>query len=205
MSDTPERIQASPIFPATGWHDAITAQICRSGVSDEDRAGGWVEYVRADIHDRRADRLRAELAEREAELEKCRAELRVREAQVMSLEKDRNAAGEAYLRMHDIQSTMIGMAQQIQQAPEQRGTISGQAEQPRTDAEWRAADRRKRIFDKTIEAAIRIHAARFAALDSAIYAKQLPSGIPSWSMDLIRETSIAEARALAAAVAEAEE
>lgn len=143
MSEAPDRIWLHRRDPEDGFGAESTWS--------EDQIEDWdVEYIRADIHDRRADRLRAELAEREAEVEKYKAELRVRYGAELAIAREEFAA-----------------------------------EQPRTDAEWKAADRRKRINDL---------AARYAGRGMDHVLRQAsPSSIA------------AAARALAAAVVEAEE
>lgn len=133
------------------------------------------QYIRGDItdrwareHDAEITRLRAELAERDAELARLR-------------------------ELH-------GKACEIAAEYRQR------AEQPRTDAEWKAADRRKRIEQRTAEYAGQIAAARLAALDAAYYADQLSRQEPY--ADYVHNKlieSLRAARALAAAVVEAEE
>ncbi len=99
-------------------------------------------------------RLRAKLAERDAEVEKYKAELRVRYGAELAIARKEFAA-----------------------------------EQPRTEAEWKAADRRKRINGLAARYAGQLMAGNIAANDG-------------WQSP---ESIAADARALAAAVVEAEE
>lgn len=148
MSEAPDRIWLHRRDPEDGFGAESTWS--------EDQIEDWdVEYIRADIHDRRADRLRAELAEREAELERMRDALQ--------------GADAALKRLADEQPRIS-------------------AEQPRTDAEWRAADRKKRINDL---------AARYAGDMVHAY---IHDGVDVWATNCVTA-----ARALAAAVVEAEE
>ncbi len=138
------------------------------------------------LHKMTHEELDGMIKRRDAEIARLRADLAAQDAELVGLRDALRGADAALKRLADEQPRIS-------------------AEQPRTDAEWRAADRKKRINDLAARGAFELYAARLVALDHAMHAQRI-SGPDAWDgLVEMRQGCVIDARALAAAVVDAEE